>query len=189
MNDVTRRLQEATDNDPEVAMEILPLVYDELRRLANVKLSHEKVGQTLGATALVHEAFLKLVNAKTLIRWQSRRHFFAAAAEAMRRILIDIARRKSRLKHGGQRVRVDLDPALLETISSDQWETEMLDLDEVLTKFEADYPEEASLVKLRYFAGLTMQEAAESMGISQRTAQRKWQFAKAWLYHQLNELR
>jgi len=156
----------------------LPLVYDELRQLAAQKLAQEQPGQTLQATALVHEAYLRLVDVERAQHWNSRGHFFAAAAEAMRRILVDAARRKRRPKHGGERQRVELD----ERVSlSDDRAGELLSLHTALEKLEAESQEKARLVKLRYFAGLSHQEAAHAMGISRATADRHWAYAKAFL--------
>ncbi len=170
--------------DAQAAEQLLPLVYDELRQLAAQKLARENPGQTLQATALVHEAYLRLVDVDKVRHWQSRGHFFAAAAEAMRRILIDSARRKRRPKHGGDRRRVDLDAAasLAEAPADD-----LLSLDEALTKLAAEEPVKAQLVKLRFFAGLTVPEAAKVLGISVATAERHWTYARVWLYCELNE--
>jgi RNA polymerase sigma factor (TIGR02999 family) len=160
----------------------LPLVYDELRQLAAQKLAHEKPGQTLQATALVHEAYLRLVDTEKAQHWNSRGHFFAAAAEAMRRILVDQARRKQADKHGGGRLRVDLpeDLAAPEARSDD-----LVALDEALSRLERHDPDAARLVKLRYFAGLSHQEAAEALGISRGAADRLWALGRAWLFRQL----
>jgi RNA polymerase sigma factor (TIGR02999 family) len=157
----------------------LPLIYDELRRLAAQKLADEKPGQTLQPTALVHEAYLRLVGGDSPQRWDSSRHFFAAAAEAMRRILVESARRKNAVKHGGGKRRVELEAAA-------SWESaaplDLLALDEALTTFAEHEPLKAELVKLRFFAGLTMPEAAQALGISLATAERHWTFARTWLY-------
>jgi RNA polymerase sigma factor (TIGR02999 family) len=186
MNDVTQIFQEIEKGEPDAADRLLPLVYDELRRLATAKLSQEKPGQTLQATALVHEAYLRLLgpSEQQPKRWDSRGHFFVAAAEAMRRILVEQARRKKRLKHGGDRQQVELysDCAVLEAPSVD-----LLDLDEALSKLAAIQPAKAELVKLRYFAGLTMPEAAEALGISLATAERYWTFARTWLLVQMTD--
>jgi RNA polymerase sigma factor (TIGR02999 family) len=182
MSDVTRILTAIDDGDPEAAAKLLPLVYDELRRLAAARLAHEKPGQTLQATALVHDAYVRLVGDASPQRWNSRGHFFAAAAEAMRRILVENARRKAALKQGGDRRRVDLDTqcATIEPPSLD-----LLALDEALTRLAGIEPAKAELVKLRYFAGLTMPEAAAAMEVSLATAERYWTFARSWLYAEL----
>jgi RNA polymerase sigma factor (TIGR02999 family) len=182
MNDVTRILNAIEAGAPQAADELLPLVYNELRQLAAARLSHESPGQTLQATALVHESFVRLVGNHAQQPWNSRGHFFAAAAEAMRRILVEQARRKRRLKHGGQLQRVDLDSAC--AVSQPQ-SIDLIALDEALTKLAADEPVKAELVKLRYFAGLTMPESAAALGISLATAERYWTFARAWLYSEL----
>jgi RNA polymerase sigma factor (TIGR02999 family) len=177
MSDVTHILNAIDQGDPHAAAQLLPLVYDELRRLAAQKLAHEKPGQTLDATALVHEAYLRLVAnpggrpVDQAPHWDSRRHFFAAAAEAMRRILIDTARRKRSRKHGGGRARQQLDAARL---AAPQGNDDLLALDEALTKLAASEPQVAELVKLRYFAGLTIPQAAATLGISPRTADAWW---------------
>jgi RNA polymerase sigma factor (TIGR02999 family) len=182
MSDVTRILSAIEQGDPHAAEQLLPLVYDELRKLAGQRLAQEKPGQTLQATALVHEAYLRLVPAQPAATWDSRGHFFAAAAEAMRRILIERVRRKRRHKHGGQRQRVDFDEALSLAGAPSP---DLLALDEVLTRFEAADAEAANVVKLRYFAGLTMPEVADSLGISLRQAERNWTYAKTWLHREL----
>jgi RNA polymerase sigma factor (TIGR02999 family) len=184
MNDVTRILNAIEAGTPQAADELLPLVYNELRKLAAARLVHETPGQTLQATALVHEAFVRLVGNHAQQAWNSRGHFFAAAAEAMRRILVEQARRKRRLKHGGQFQRVDLDSAC--AVSQPQ-SIDLVALDEALTKLAADEPAKVELVKLRYFAGLTMPESAAALGISLATAERYWTFARAWLYSELTE--
>ena len=181
MAEVTQILSAISDGDPQAAEELLPLVYEELRRLAEQKMSREKVDHTLQPTALVHEVFLRLVGASP-IDWESRAHFFAAAAKAMRRILIDEARRKKRLKRGGDRCRIDLDNVdLAATASSD----ELIALDEALAKLETEDPTKAELVRLRYFAGLTLEQVAEILQISRATASRYWTYARAWLYHEI----
>ena len=182
MSDVTRILSAIHDGDCQAADRLLPLVYDELRKLASQRLAQAKPCQTLQATALVHEAYLRLVGGQSDQNWNSRGHFFAAAAEAMRRILVDQARRKSRLKRGGDRHRVELDSACL---VSRQPSPDLVALDEALTKLAASEPAKAELVKLRYFAGLTMLEAAAVLGISLATAERYWTFARTWLYAEL----
>jgi RNA polymerase sigma factor (TIGR02999 family) len=184
MTEVTRILNALAEGDPHAANQLLPLVYDELRRLAGQRLAREAPGQTLQATALVHEAYLRLVDAGQAPHWNSRGHFFAAAAEAMRRILVEQARRKQRVRHGGGRARIDLDEecAVVQPPSDD-----LLALDEALTRLAARDPVRAELVKLRFFAGLTMPEVAEALGISLATAERYWTFARTWLYAELTE--
>ena len=183
MNDVTRILSAIEQGDPRASEELLPLVYRELRRLAKQRLAQEKPGQTLQATALVHEAYLRLVDSEGAQPWNSRGHFFAAAAEAMRRILVEKARRKRAEKHGGQFDRQDLDVVDVEAPALSE---DLLALDEALTKLETEDPVKAQLVKLRYFAGLTEEEAANALGISYASAQRQWRYARVWL---LGELR
>jgi RNA polymerase sigma factor (TIGR02999 family) len=182
MNEVTRILSAIEQGEPQAAEQLLPLVYDELRQLAAQKMAQEKPGQTLQATALVHEAYLRLVDVAKLQHWHSRRHFFAAAAEAMRRILVERARRKQTDKHGGNRQRIELDAveAVAEARSID-----LVALDEALTKLAAEDPVKAQLVGLRYFAGLSVQEAAHALGISRATADRYWSYARTWLYCEL----
>ena len=182
MTDVTQILSQIESGDPAAAERLLPLVYDELRKLAAVKLGHEKPGQTLQATALVHEAYLRLIGPANELGWDSRGHFFAAAAEAMRRILIERARRQGRHKHGGDLHRVDLDDV---AGSCADGQSALLDLDEALTKLTAVHPDKAELVKLRYFAGLTLDQAALAMNISPATADRHWAYARAWLFREL----
>jgi RNA polymerase sigma factor (TIGR02999 family) len=182
MAEITRILEAIDQGDARAAKELLPLVYDELRRLATRKLSHEKPGQTLQATALVHEAYIRLVGSEDP-QWDNRGHFFAAAAEAMQRILVDSARRKRRDRHGGDRVRVDLHEADLAT---DQSPEVVLALEEALTKLATEDPKLAELVRLRFFAGITMEQAARVQGISLRTAQRHWQYARAWLHSEVH---
>jgi RNA polymerase sigma factor (TIGR02999 family) len=179
MNEVTRILSAIEQGDPHAAEQLLPLVYEELRKLATQKLAQEKPGQTLQATALVHEAYLRLVDVDQVQRWDSRGHFFAAAAEAMRRILIDQARRKRRPKHGGARKRVDLNQALSVSEAS---RDDLLALDEALEQLAHAEPAKAELVKLHYFAGLSLEAAGLVLGISQRTAKRHWGYARVWLY-------
>jgi RNA polymerase sigma factor (TIGR02999 family) len=183
MSAVTRILNAISQGDPHAAGQLLPLVYDELRQLAAQRLAREKPGQTLNATALVHEAYLRLVDVEQAPHWNSRGHFFAAAAEAMRRILVESARRKRRPKHGGDRRRVDLDEALN---LADQPSPDILALDEVLARLALTDPTAARLVELRYFAGLSMPEAAEALGVSLRTAERNWTYARTWLYRELS---
>jgi RNA polymerase sigma factor (TIGR02999 family) len=182
MNEVTQILSAIEQGDPKAASELLPLVYRELRRLAKQRLAQEKPGQTLEATALVHEAYLRLVDGEAVQRWDSRGHFFAAAAEAMRRILVDNARRKRTDKHGGQLARKELDAV---DVVAPAPTVDLLALDEALTKLEAKDPVKAQLVKLRYFAGLPEEDAAQALGISRATAHRYWRYARVWL---LNEL-
>jgi RNA polymerase sigma factor (TIGR02999 family) len=182
MNEVTRILSGIEAGDPHAAEQLLPLVYDELRKLAAQKLAQEKPGQTLQATALVHEAYLRLVDVENAQHWNGRGHFFAAAAEAMRRILVDNARRKQSVKHGGQRARVDLDEAL---IVGDEPRHDLLDLDELLDQLASADPRAAELVKLRFFAGLTGDQAAEVLGIAPRSADLLWAYARAWLFEKL----
>jgi RNA polymerase sigma factor (TIGR02999 family) len=178
MSDVTQVLSAIEQGDPSAAGELLPLVYDELRRLAAQKLAQEKPGQTLQATALVHDAYLRLVDDQHGQHWNSRGHFFAAAAEAMRRILVDNARRKKTIKQGGDRARMELDA---DQIVAPEPREDLLALDEALDKLTEQNPEAAKLVKLRYFAGLTLPEAAEVLDVSPRSAGRLWAFARAWL--------
>jgi len=182
MSEVTRILSAIEQGDPRAAEQLLPLVYEELRKLAAQKLAQEKLGQTLQATALVHEAYMRLVGGDPGRRWDGRGHFFAAAAEAMRRILVEQARRKRRRKHGGGRRRVDLDEALQVAEASAE---KLLGLDEALGRLEAVDPLAARLVKLRYFARLTMQETAETLGIPLRQAERNWTYARTWLHREL----
>lgn len=182
MSEVTRILQAIDDGDPRAAAELLPLVYRELRTLAAQKLSHEKSGQTLQATALVHEAYLRLIGVDQAQQWNGRGHFFAAAAEAMRRILVESARRKQQRGRGGDRHRISLDAV---QVAADGPSEDLLALDESLARFEELDPLAAKLVKLRYFAGMTMPEAAEALGISLRTAERNWTYARTWLHRDL----
>jgi RNA polymerase sigma factor (TIGR02999 family) len=183
MSKVTRILCAIEQGDPSAAEQLLPLVYDELRRLAAQKLAHEQPGQTLQATALVHEAYLRLVDVDRAPRWDSRAHFFAAAAEAMRRILIDQARRRQRPKHGGGRTRISLD----EAVCLRETPEDLLALDEVLQQLAREEPAKAELVKLHYFAGLSLEEAGRALGVSHRTAKRHWAYARAWLYAALRD--
>jgi RNA polymerase sigma factor (TIGR02999 family) len=182
MSEVTRILSAIEQGDPLAAEQLLPLVYDELRQLAAQRLAQEKPGQTLQATALVHEAYLRLVDAEQAQQWNSRGHFFAAAAEAMRRILIDQVRRKGSRRHGGASRRRELaDDDRVEVPCND----ELLDLDEALTKLGSADPQAAELVKLRVFAGMTVEEVAEVQGVSPRTVKRNWSYARAWLGREL----
>jgi RNA polymerase sigma factor (TIGR02999 family) len=178
MNDVTRILSAVEQGDAQASEQLLPLVYDELRKLAAQRLAQEKPGQTLQATALVHEAYLRLVDSDTIQRWDSRGHFFAAAAEAMRRILVENARRKGSARAGGGRRRVDLVEIEPTTEGS---RVDLLALDEALERLEAKDRRKAELVKLRFFAGLTNQQAAAALGISTSTADNDWAYAKSWL--------
>jgi RNA polymerase sigma factor (TIGR02999 family) len=182
MNEVTRILSAVEQGNPHAAEQLLPLVYDELRKLAAARLALEQPGQTLQATALVHEAYLRLVDQDKVPHWNSRGHFFAAAAEAMRRILIDNARRKGRLKRGGQLKRVELDP---ERLTCDSPADELLAIDEALESLAGEDPQAAQLVKLRYFAGLSVEEAAELTGLPRSTAYEHWAYARAWLVRHL----
>jgi RNA polymerase sigma factor (TIGR02999 family) len=184
MNDVTQILAAIEQGDPKAAEQLLPLVYEELRKLAGQKLAQEKPGQTLQATALVHEAYLRLVDVEKAQQWNSRGHFFAAAAEAMRRILVESARRRDSGKHGGQLRRLDFEEAqsLAEPPADD-----LLALDEALDGLAREDNVKAELVKLRCFAGLSHQDAAEALGISRATADRHWAYAKSWLYCKLYE--
>ena len=182
MSDVTRILSQIESGDPSAAATLLPLLYDELRQLAAGKLAHESSGQTLQATALVHEAWLRLMDGDATSNWDSRGHFFSAAAEAMRRILVEGARRKKRIKHGGDNSRVVLDEA---GIAAPEPREDLLALDEALDKLAAGDKSAAELVQLRYFAGLTLTEAANAMNISPRSADRLWAYSRAWLHQEL----
>jgi RNA polymerase sigma factor (TIGR02999 family) len=182
MSDVTQILSRIEAGDRCAAEELLPLIYDELRRLAAIKLSQERPGQTLQATALLHEAYLRLVDNAPAAQWDNRGHFYAAAAEAMRRILVENARRKKRLRHGGGQQRLDLEQVDLAIEGPAE---DILALEEALEQFEREEPDKARLVKLRYFAGLGEQQAAETLGISRATAARWWAFSRAWLYDRL----
>jgi len=182
MSDVTEILHAVAQGDPHAASQLLPLVYNELRKLAAQKLVHETPGQTLQPTALVHEAYLRLVGEAEELHWDSRGHFFAAAAEAMRRILVDNARRKHSQKHGGGLARQELDP---DQITAPEVREDLLALDEALTKLAVANPQAAQLVQLRYFAGVPISEAAQTLGISPRTADRLWAYARAWLHQEM----
>jgi len=184
MIEVTRILSAIEQGDPHAADALLPLVYDELRKLAAQKMAQEKSGQTLEATALVHEAYLRLVDARKAQHWETRGHFFAAAAEAMRRILLNRARDKKRVKRGGERRRLDLD---LVEIALDGSDEQLIALDEALAVLAVEDPGAAQLVKLRFFAGLSLKDAAASLGIAHRTAERQWAYARAWLYARLRK--
>ena len=188
MHEVTTILSAIENGDAQAAEQLLPLVYDELRKLAAVKLAQEQPGQTLQATALVHEAYLRLVaspgsqSEESEPQWNSRGHFFAAAAEAMRRILVEKARQRGRLKRGGDRQRLDLDALQLPV---HEVPDDLLALDDALTELAREHPEKAELVKLRYFAGLTVNEAARALGIGSSTGDRYWTYARAWLYRKI----
>jgi len=184
MNDVTQILSRIEQGDSLAADELLPLVYEELRELAARRMAQEAPGQTIQATALVHESYLRLVHSGPARQWESRGHFFAAAARAMRQILVERARRKKTGKHGGDRRRVDLDDAFL---AGPARSDELLMLDAALTELERHDPQAARLVELRYFTGLTHQEAAQSLGIGRRAADRLWALARAWLYRQMSD--
>ena len=183
MSDVTRILAAIEQGDVRAADELLPLVYEELCRLAAQKMSHEQPGQTLQATALVHEAYIRLVGSDDR-DWSGKTHFFAAAAEAMRRILIENARRKQRLKRGGARQRVNLEDA---DIVTEEPSEDIIALDEALAKLALEDPVKADLVKLRYFAGLTIEQAAKILNISRATADRYWSYSRAWLFDEINK--
>lgn len=183
MSEVTQILNQI-QNGRATAADLLPLVYSELRRLAGHRMKREAVGQTLQPTALVHEAYVRLVGAEDVPHWDSRGHFFAAAAEAMRRILIENARRRQSLKRGGDREKFEVadDDAIIESSDID----DLLDLDAALTRLAESEPEMARLVELRYFAGLSVEESAKALGVSARTIKRNWAFARAWLGRELN---
>ena len=182
MSDLTRILSAIEHGDPHASAELLPLVYGELRRLAAHKLAHEKPGQTLSATALVHEAYVRLVDGDSPQQWNGRGHFFIAAAESMRRILVENARRKQQVGRGGGRQRVPLDAAEPAAAAPS---ADLLALDESLARLERHDPTAAQVVKLRYFAGMTMPEAAEALGMPLRTAERNWTYARTWLHRDL----
>jgi len=183
MTDASRILKAVEQGDPQAAGQLLPLVYDELRRLAAQRLAQEQPGLTLDATSLVHEAYLRLVGGDPDKPWNGRGHFFAAAAEAMRRILIEKARRKRRERHGGDRKRLPLDEA---NLAEDAADDRLLAVDEALDRLTKEEEKVAEVVKLRYFGGLTIEETAEVLGISVRTANRHWAYARAWLYQELS---
>jgi RNA polymerase sigma factor (TIGR02999 family) len=184
-SDVTQILSAIDAGDPRAAGELLPLVYEELRKLADARLARERAGQTLTATALVHEAYMRLVgpDQESGRGWDSRGHFFAAAAEAMRRILIDRARARGAVKRGGAARQLTLNPDLL---LLDPVPSEIADLDEALSRLEAEDPQKAALVKLRFFGGLTLKQAAATLGLPPTTADRHWAYARAWLYQALS---
>lgn len=186
MSEVTRILSAIEQGSPNASEQLLPIVYDELRRLAAQKLAHETPGQTLQPTALVHEAYLRLVGEQQNLQWNGRGHFFAAAAEAMRRILVDRARSRHSQKRGGDLRRRKLDEAGL-AAHQDQSANDLLALEEALQQFEVEEPLKAQLVKLRYFAGLSLVEAAEALGLSVATAKRHWIYARSWLYGKVRE--
>jgi RNA polymerase sigma factor (TIGR02999 family) len=182
LSEVTQILSAIEEGNPAAACDLLPLVYDELRKLAAAHLAHEKPGQTLQPTALVHEAYLRLLGDDASRRWDSRGHFFVAAAEAMRRIMVENARRKRTAKRGGGRHRVEIDVAEL----SDSTDDKLVALDDALTRLAEQDATKANLVRLRYFAGLTTREAAEMLGLSTATADRYWAYARAWLQHEMS---
>jgi len=184
MTEVTHLLSSIEAGDPAAAEQLLPLVYEELRKLAAHRLAHEKPGQTLDATALVHEAYLRLVDVEQAQQWKSRGHFFAAAAEAMRRILVENARKKARLKRGAGLLRRELDSS---NLAAPECADAFLELDEALTRLAATDASAARLVQLRYFAGLALPEIAEILGISPRSADRVWAYARAWLHAEIYE--
>jgi RNA polymerase sigma factor (TIGR02999 family) len=183
MSDVTRILSAIEQGDPQASEQLFPLVYQELRRLAAQKMAQEKPGQTLQATALVHEAYLRLVDGKSAMQWDGSRHFFIAAALCMRRILVDRARRKRRLKRGGELCRVPLEDMPIESPSSP---LDLLALDEALLHFAKEHPNQAEVVQLRYFAGLELNEIADVQRVSVETVKRHWRFARVWLHRQMN---
>ena len=184
MNEVTQILNRIQSGDPNASANLLPLVYEELRQLAASRLTKEKPGQTLQATALVHEAYVRLLGDGSSDSWSNRGHFFGAAAEAMRRILVEQARRKMRIRHGGEFDRVDLNTGIALTAGPDD---NILDLHEALSKLQEADSARAELIKLRYFAGLTVAQAADAMGISVTTAERYWRFGKAWLLAEMSD--
>lgn len=184
MHEVTQILNQIKSGDPSAADHLLPLVYDELRRLATAKLAQERPGMTLQATALVHEVYIRLVDQEQVQCWESSGRFFAAAAEAMRRILVESARSKQRLKRGGDWNRLDLDSIAVQLPGTN---VDILALDEALSQLAKEHPDKAELVRLRFFAGLTIDEVAQAMGISTATAGRSWRYARAWLAEKLDE--
>jgi RNA polymerase sigma factor (TIGR02999 family) len=184
VSDVTQILNAIEGGDPRAAEQLLPLVYDELRKLAAQRLTQERPGQTLQATALVHEAYLRLVGSNAERRWDSRGHFFAAAAEAMRRILIDRARQQHSAKRGGRRARL---PCNFDELAAPEFSDDAIALDEALTRLAEEEPRKAKLVELRFFAGLSLDEAAATLGISPATADRDWAFARAWLFREISQ--
>jgi RNA polymerase sigma factor (TIGR02999 family) len=184
LNEVTRILSDLAQGDAHAAGQLLPLVYDELRKLAAARMAEEAPGNTLDATALVHEAYLRLVGPADAARWDSRGHFFAAAAQAMRRILVEAARRKRRARHGGDRQRLPLGAA---QPAAPDARHDLVALDAALTRLAAEDPQAARLVELRHFTGLSVAEAARALGIAPRTADRVWSFARAWLHRELTD--
>lgn len=184
MSDVTQILSKIESGDPRASDELLPLVYDELRKLAAAKLANEKPGQTLQATALVHDAYIRLVDVEQAQHWDSRGHFFAAAAQAMRRILINRAIQKKTVKHGGDRKRIELDEVL---IAEDKQPERILLLDEALQRLEQIDERKGKIVMLRYFAGLSIEETSQALEISPATVKREWQFARTWLQKEMNK--
>jgi RNA polymerase sigma factor (TIGR02999 family) len=184
MSDVTQLLHAIDAGDPQAADQLLPLVYEELRKLAAAKMAQEKPGQTLQATALVHEAWLRLAGAEEQRAWNSRGHFFGAAAEAMRRILVDRARQKARVRHGGDMEKVDLEHVTIATEDSDGT---VLAIHEALEKLAVESPQKAEIVKLRYFTGLEHAEIAQALGVSEPTVRRHWAYARSWLYAELKK--
>jgi RNA polymerase sigma factor (TIGR02999 family) len=184
MSDVTQILSQIENGDGQAAEKLLPLVYDELRRLAGQKMAQEKPGHTLQATALVHEAYIRLVDVKKAGHWNSRGHFFGAAAEAMRRILLENARRKKRERHGGDWKRVDLDDVQSTAVMTAD---DLLALNEAIDALDEQDPPAAKLVKLRFFAGLSVEQAAETLGVSRTSAYRQWTYAKAWLFSRVGD--
>jgi RNA polymerase sigma factor (TIGR02999 family) len=185
VQDVTQLLDAIDDGDAQASAKLLPLVYEELRKLAAQRLAKEPVGQTLQATALVHDAFVRLVDAERQQKWNSRGHFFGAAAEAMRRILVENARRKRSLKRGGDLVRHELDEA---EIASSGLKHDVLAVDEILDRLAESDEQAATLVKLRYFTGLSMAETAEALGVSTRSAERTWTWARAWMFREMQDV-
>src|SRR5580692_96661 len=185
MSEATQLINAMENGDPQAARKLFPLIYEELRKLAAQWLAQEKPGQTLQPTALVHEAYLRLIGVPQPQQFDGRGHFFAAAAEAMRRILVENARRKNALKRGGQRERQPLDSELMACPSDGKPIDDLLALDDSLNKLAAEDPQKAELVKLRYFAGLTLAQAAAALGISHNTADRWWAYAKAFLFHEI----
>src|SRR5438874_1040717 len=183
MSDVTRILSQIESGDSQAADKLLPLVYDELRRLALARLAAEQPNQTLSATSLVHEAYIRLVDDNAYLKWDSRGHFFAAAAEAMRRILVEAARAKASAKRGGGFERIELSE-VARTASGDR--LDLVALDEALCELEQTHPEKAQIVKLRFFTGLSLEDAAQAAGVSRATAQRHWTYARAWLFGRLS---
>ena len=184
MSDVTQILSAIEQGDPSAAEQLLPLVYDELRKLAAQKMANEKPGQTLQATALVHEAYIRLVNVEKAQHWNSRGHFFGAAAEAMRRILVEKARKKATEKQGGNLQKIDIDGLDIAGSASPE---QLLAIDEAVLQLTALNPTAGGIVKLRYFAGLSVEQCATALGVSSKTAYRHWNYARAWLHSQLME--